>query len=418
MKVSANKESPAPRQLGHRRLGWTFRLLAGLAGACLVAVLAWPRDTPAQLLKQARIDYEAKRYEQADARLAELARLRSPSSADWMLRGEVAIGRKQVDDALADFERIPDTDKLAPRARFKQGQAELRRHRVRAAEEAFLHALRLDPKLVQARRELVFIYGMQLRRPEVSAQFSALADLVPLTFDDVFNWCLLRNVIWDTAETVTDLQRYVEADPTDRASRLALAETLRQLRRLDEADQVLSVLPDSDPDARATRVRLAFDRNDETTAEELLAGGPADHAGLARLRGRLAFNRRDWSAALEHMRMAYARDPLDRETLSILGRSLERLGDDKAAAPFLEAARNEDMLNGTFQLASGLRTQHTTPKPEVLRQLGAACAAANRLPEARAWYRLALSLDPLDQKAQQSLYQLNKQATEPKENGS
>jgi Flp pilus assembly protein TadD len=44
--------------------------------------------------------------------------------------------------------------------------------------------------------------------------------------------------------------------------------------------------------------------------------------------------------------------------------------------------------------------------PKLLRALGAACGAVHRLPEARAWFKLAIALDPLDNEAQQALFRL------------
>ena len=43
----------------------------------------------------------------------------------------------------------------------------------------------------------------------------------------------------------------------------------------------------------------------------------------------------------------------------------------------------------------------------LMRQLGAACAALDRNGEARAWYKLAIDLDPLDAESQQALFRLN-----------
>ena len=42
-----------------------------------------------------------------------------------------------------------------------------------------------------------------------------------------------------------------------------------------------------------------------------------------------------------------------------------------------------------------------------MRELGAACAALDRKGEARAWYKLAIALDPLDAESQQALFRLN-----------
>ena len=47
--------------------------------------------------------------------------------------------------------------------------------------------------------------------------------------------CLTRNTVWEPHERVGVLRRFVAADPDDRWSRVALAETLRQIGALDPA---------------------------------------------------------------------------------------------------------------------------------------------------------------------------------------
>jgi hypothetical protein len=44
--------------------------------------------------------------------------------------------------------------------------------------------------------------------------------------------------------------------------------------------------------------------------------------------------------------------------------------------------------------------------PKLLRALGAACEALQLIPEAHAWYDLALVRDPLDSQTQMALYRL------------
>jgi len=171
-------------------------------------------------------------------------------------------------------------------------------------------------------------------------------------------------------------------------------------------------LPESDPDARAARARVALDRGDENAAEALLAEGPADHPGLARLRGRMAFARHDLDAALSHFRVAYATDPEDRDTLFFIGHCLRLMGDDKAAKPFLDAARDQDSLNTLIQRAASHKDRKD---PKLPLQLGAACEALHRFPEARAWYKLAIARDPLDLEAQHALYRIGeKTASDPR----
>src|SRR5690348_7799288 len=101
---------PAPAKGARRRhLGWVGVLLAGLGLTVLVAVLARPKVDPDKLWNEALRDFETRQFEQAEIKLEQLADLRQPSGLDWMLRGEVAIAKNRIDEALADLERVPDS---------------------------------------------------------------------------------------------------------------------------------------------------------------------------------------------------------------------------------------------------------------------------------------------------------------------
>jgi tetratricopeptide (TPR) repeat protein len=119
--------------------------------------------------------------------------------------------------------------------------------------------------------------------------------------------------------------------------------------------------------------------------------------------------RNAWSSsAIDDFRIAFAADPLNRETLFGLSAALELSGDPKAAEPYRQAAANLDRLNSLVQRATVPEARTDT---KLMRQLGAACAALELKAEARAWYKLAISSNPLDSESQQALYRL----TDPKE---
>ena len=120
-------------------------------------------SAPDWLYGRAQAEARAGRYERAAVYLDWLARLRSPTPYVHLLRAQVAGARGQTDAAVAELGAIPDGHDLAPLARLSEGQLEARRGRLRLAEAAFLAALRLNPKVVQARRELVYIYSVQQR---------------------------------------------------------------------------------------------------------------------------------------------------------------------------------------------------------------------------------------------------------------
>jgi tetratricopeptide (TPR) repeat protein len=293
---------------------------------------------------------------------------------------------------------------MGAQARLLAGQLELRRDRARVAEEAFRAAMRIDPALIQAHRELIYIYGVQLRRAELNAEFLALSKLTDLTFKNVFNWCMLRNNSWEPGEAIPLLERFVAADPEDRWSRLALAENDLRLGLLDDAESAVAGLAPEDPQALVIRIRVALDAQDEQRGERLLALGRSGDPELARFRGRLALSRRDARSALRAFRIAYAADPENRDAIYGLLNALVMVGDQEAAQPLRQLAGKLDRLNGLVQRAG---TTAGRRDPTLLRQLGAASAALNRNAEACAWYKLAIARDPLDSAAQQALFRLD-----------
>ena len=396
---------PAPS--GRLRLA-ALGVLSALALGALVAI-AWPSPDPEAVWQRARAAFEARDFARVEAELARLGRLREPTSMDRMLHAQLAIARGRAEEAVADLDRIPDDHRMASQARLQIGQIELRRSRFVAAEAAFRRALAIEPKMVQAHRELVYLYGTQLRRAELDATFQALSELSVLTFHDAFLWCLSRGVTWEPAEIATTLARCIEADPDDRWARLGRADALRDLGRFDEAEAVLAPLPESDPDARAARVRIALDRGDPARAEALLDAGPSDHLDLALLRGRLALVQNNAPEAVRQFRIAHDKAPNLRESVLGLGQALQAVGDQAAATPLLEEARKHERLGGLVQRAA---VEANRSDLDLIRDLGDACAAVGRFPEARAWYNLAISRDPLDTGAQRGLARL-KEAKAP-----
>jgi tetratricopeptide (TPR) repeat protein len=377
-----------------------------LAGLVLVVVLAARRrlnDDPNRVFIKADTAFKAGRHVEADAALRRLERLRAPTPVDRLLRAEVAQALKDPERALAELAAIPDDHPTAPLARLRAGQFEIHRGRTRPAEAAFKASLKLLTRGVPPRKELVYIYNIQHRQAELDAMLAELMDLDALDFAYILHWTKTRNTVWNPNGDLPALERFVAADGGDRWSRLALVEALRRLDRLAEAEKMLAPLPEADQEARAERILLAMDRGDFAAAESLLAGGPDDHPGLARLRGQLALRRRQGEAAARQFRIAVAADPTDRLALHGLGTALGMLGQSEAARPYLEAARRHDAL---WALVARAATTEGENDPHLPRQLGIACAAIGRNLEARAWLRLALRRDPLDAEGQKALYRL------------
>jgi tetratricopeptide (TPR) repeat protein len=381
-----------------KRNGLILGVLAVLAAVVLV-VVQWASPDVEALAKRIQEEFLAGQFDLAEADFARLRKLRPPTPFDWMLEAQFAMRKGQADKALEALARVPDDTPMAAQARLQAGQLELRRNRYIPAEQHYLAALRLNPKLVQARRELVFIYGMQLRHAEINANFRALSEISPLKYQELFLWCLTRGLTWEAVEIVDTLKKCLEADPNDRWARLGIANGLRDMRRFDEAEQVLAPLPDSDAAARAMRVRIALDQGDGERAESLLAGGPTDDVDLALLRGRFALARGDGPEAVRQYRIAYQKNPGLREAVLGLGQSLKTTGDPSADALLLEARKHE-RLNTLVQRAAAEKNRED---PALARDLGEACAALGRFHEAKGWYNLAITRDLFDIAAQEGL---------------
>jgi tetratricopeptide (TPR) repeat protein len=392
-----------------RRRAWVRRVavlvLAGLILGVFLSVRWRLNADPSRVFLAADAAFKAGRYAEADAALRRLERLRPPTPVDRLLRGEVAQALKDVDRALAELAEVPDDHPAAPLARLRTGQIEIRRGRTRPAEAAFRASVKLLPRGVPPRKELVYIYNIQHRQAELDAMLAELMDLDALDFAYILHWTKTRNTVWNPNGDLPALEKFVAADAEDRWSRLALVEALRRLDRPGEAERALAPLPESDPEARAARVLLAMDRGDFATAESVLAGGPGDHPGLARLRGQLALRRRDGEAAARQFRIAVDADPTDRLALHGLGTSLVVLGRSDAARPYLEAARRHDHL---WALVARAATDEGERDLRMPRELGLACASIGRNLEARAWLRLAVRRDPADDESQKALRQLER----------
>jgi tetratricopeptide (TPR) repeat protein len=380
--------------------------LAAAAGACAIGYRR-QRD-PEQLWRSVQDEIRAGRLDRAEPAMRRLLELRPPSADDWFMMARLAMANGRTNEALLDLAHVPDGQLVAAHARLWEGQLQLRRQRARAAEASLWRAIDIDPSLVAARRELVYLYGVQRRCSDLSAQFAALAEVAPMSFDQVSLWCLIGSAPWNPEEVRPILAGFVQADPDDRESRLALAEAYGSLGQYEDVEAVLEHLPATDPGARAILARIAFDRGDTEAVESLLAHGSDDHPILQFYRGRLAILHRDLPAAIRHFRKWTAADPHDRNRLYMLGDALVKSGKPVEGETYLRAARDHQALFTLIDRASTEKGRHDL---QLLKDLGAAYERVGLIPEGKAWYKLALVRDPVDPGVQVALYHLGNAST-------
>lgn len=339
----------------------------------------------------------------ADAALDQLASLHAPTAAETILRAEVRKGQGKPDDALALLGRVPPGDPLAAQVLLMSAQIERGRDRLRVAEERLLAALKLDPNLVQARRELVYLYGMQARRDDLAAQFEALSKIGRLSFEDVFLWTTSNQDIWANTAIEADLRRFLKADPDDRKSRVALASVLLAAGKLDEAESVASPLPDADVEALAVRIQIAMRRSQWDQTEALLRRAPGGPPLLSRLRGELAMRRDDWPAAVRELTQAMQADPAGLQAAQSLALALKHCGKSAEAETVQERAAR---LRALGALLPSAHPPEALKDRTIARRMGQACEAAGLNAVARSWYRLAIEFDPLDAASQKAVFRL------------
>jgi Flp pilus assembly protein TadD len=389
---------------------WHFAAVA--SALAIAAGLAWIgarglRHDPDRVRVNLRDDLLRGRVESAEESLAWLAGHDRLTPPDLMARARVAQLRGRPDEALAALADVAGRDAVAARARLMAGLIQLDKNRARLAEASLRQAVEIDPELRQARYELIQIYGRQQRRAALDEQYHALIGR-GLDVDRLMFWAMSRNAAWNAASDTRVLESWVEADPGDRDSRLALASGLRGSGRVDRALEVLVPLGDSDADALALRAQIALDRGEREEAARLLAGPPPSHAGLSRLRGLLALSRSDARTAVRELVRACRLDPDDRQTIVSLGIALTLAGEADAARPILAAVGR---LRAYDEVVARLGA-HEGDGPALYQQIGAAAEAVGRRAEAAAWYGLTIARDPLRSDAQQALFRLGPSATD------
>jgi tetratricopeptide (TPR) repeat protein len=355
---------------------------------------------PDRIWAQAESALRAGRIDLARASLHQLEGLRAATPLDWLLRAQVASALGNDDEALESLGRVDSDHALAAQAALLAGRIEHKQHRLRHAEASFRRALERDPKLVEAHKELIYIFGIQLRKRDVDSEFKALSRLSELTHHDLFTWGLTHFTDWDPGISI-ELEAAIKADPSDRHSRLALATLL--FDQPDAESRVLEILEPlacDDPHAAALRVELCLVHGRIDEANALLDRAPKQSPRLARLRGRAALTRNDHAAAIRYFKEALGDAPFDRVSISELGKALYLAGDRAAAEGYLARARR---LDDVYSMINRVSRPNRENEPPDLTRLGKACEAAGLREEAKGWYALAIAREPLDSVAQQAL---------------
>jgi tetratricopeptide (TPR) repeat protein len=393
-----------------------LKILFAVAGTILLAIaigwfwFIWPEiSVPNKTADELAIEFDTalatRKFRQAGIVFRQFEKVAAPDDERrTMNEARLNLALERNDRALELLNQIPESSKTAPMARRISGQVHLRAGRLVPAEKDFLTAIRLDPTEITAHRELIYIYGLQLRRKELRNIFEKLSRISPMRFQNVFHWCLTRGNDWEPQEIVDDMTKFLAADPSDKWSMIALSRSLRRQVKLDEAENALKPLPDADPDAAALRAQLALDRNDADKARSILQNTKADNFELSMLRAQMALAEGGLDEAEKQFRIAAKIDPDNRDAVVGLARTLAAAGKKDEAKFYQERSTNLDRLASLIQEAAKPGAEKVADLPK---RLATACEAVGHLPEARAWWGVMADINPLDSEAQQAIYRID-----------
>ena len=383
----------------------------GLALALLLSRTSRFAEDPELIYEQALALVEAEQFDQAESVMQRLRKSRLPTVLDHGLQARVDIAKGRVDQAIDNLSVIPDDHPLAGWARLRCGQLERSRMRFRKAENWLQETLRIDENSVEARRELVYVYGMQLRRSVLHDQFRKLNRLTTLKAKEIWVWCMVRDLAWwHPEEHIPILERAIGVDAEDYWSRIALAEVLRRQGHTDQAMLMLEQSPVDRIELLAKRLELLLDQQDLEQVQKSLEKIPLNEPNVATLRGRLAMSNGDTKSALKFFELSEEFESGKREVIANLGQALLQAGDQKKGKIYLQKAGQIDKLNNMLlQLEKTIESSGV----ETWRTLGSTCESADRLAEARAWQSLIIANNPFDQTAQTAVFRIDEKMKTP-----
>lgn len=383
----------------------------GLALALLLSRTSRFAEDPELIYEQALALVEAEQFDQAESVMQRLRKSRLPTVLDHGLQARVDIAKGRVDQAIDNLSVIPDDHPLAGWARLRCGQLERSRMRFRKAENWLQETLRIDENSVEARRELVYVYGMQLRRSVLHDQFRKLNRLTTLKAKEIWVWCMVRDLAWwHPEEHIPILERAIGVDAEDYWSRIALAEVLRRQGHTDQAMLMLEQSPVDRIELLAKRLELLLDQQDLEQVQKSLEKIPLNEPNVATLRGRLAMSNGDTKSALKFFELSEEFESGKREVIANLGQALIQAGDQKKGKIYLQKAGQIDKLNNMLlQLEKTIESSGV----ETWRTLGSTCESADRLAEARAWQSLIIANNPFDQTAQTAVFRIDEKMKTP-----
>lgn len=309
------------------------------------------------------------------------------------------------------------TGPLAATAKFLEGTLALAAHQIRSAEALLLEAHALRPDWNAPLRELVSVYALQLREPELRRTLAQLQALRPLTPRELATRLLAGQPLLETSQAITQLQAAIQADPADVQTAVALIRCCFHAGDDGRADELLdsfSTLEATSPELQALRALLQERAGQAQLSSAFILEIPlnAELASEAwEVALRQANRRQDFANAEQIAGYLARRHPLSTTASHACAQALERNG------KHADAVRQTQITNHLDQLEllayRMFRPQADIPQMAVpvMLEIAEHLQAIERSDESRDWLLAAQTLLPEDSQIIARLEQLKTEET-------
>ncbi len=353
--------SPSTRKTSLRVTG------AIIAFAFGYGLQTWMRPSIEELTIQAAHAWNAGEIRQAEkfARSA-LARSGDTSGARDVL---IQVAAHDANPMLhvAVLLSVPEDSSTGPQLRYEAGELAFQAGYAAVAEKCWKDAQRLLPGFAAAHDRLIMLAGVRLDPASVSTALVEKTKTFPLQIASLRLLVGAESIALEAASMEESLQRFVHKDPSDHASRIALARCLIELGRPAEAEQLLEEgeqIPSVQLLLAQTRFRLGQPDPFTTLPDSPLVGFAGDYWLL---RGIEASRSNHTEYAVDCLEKAVSQRPLDRKIRSQYCEVLRLAGDVE------ENQKQSDQLRVLQELEQTAKNPSTIWDVNTVSQLAEQC---------------------------------------------
>lgn len=323
------------------------------------------------------------------------------------------LSARNDDRAAGDvLQKVAPADPWASRARFGLGEIALKSSNAAEAEREYLAAANLDPKAMEPRQKLIYLYGLQQRSDEARQQLWGIHEATndPRVLIDLV--LELTKPDLDVRGVGQEIQVFLAKTPEDPFLRRSWGLALLGQGRFDEAYphlQAASASLVNDPWGRfgLAECSIALGQAAARSVDALMGDPPEEPRQQSlwwTLRARIEDSLGRSDVALGSLRNAIQADPKNIEAHYRLGRSAKRAGhEEESKTALAEADRLRARVDAVKRAFEPLRRQGFEAGIELFQSLAEVCEAAGWQAEAAAWWRHLLDLDPRNTRAKSGL---------------